>query len=220
MADVAERCLDAFEWGQKEEALRLLPKVHQPQNVKSSHGFTFIHWAAFRGWHDVCQILVEKYHLNPADKNDDEYTPLHFACMEYEAQVMEYLLSLPTVLLAVNDEDIEGQTALDWACSCPYLPMIEKLVREPSVHMPTEHLPSHNFGVLSLFSSRMEWDTEFPIRPSFRVFMAGNSAAGKTTLTTVMVKLTEFLYTSPRLDDLVTEVKTLTAGVCPTPCSG
>ena len=220
MGNVTERCLRAFEDGQ-EDVLKLLPKVDQPQTVKDDGNQTLVHFAAWHGWHSVCRTLVEDYHLNPAEKDDHGLTPLHLACRRGHAQVVKYLLAFPTVLLTVNDEDHIGDSALDRTCAYGHLPVVEILVQEPFVKMPTKNLPSAKFSVLSLLSSRIEWSTQFTMRPYFTVFMAGNSAAGKTTLATAIVNLDPISSSSSsRHCGLVSGVKTLTAGICPTQCSG
>ena len=134
------------------------------------------------------------------------------------ATVVSYLLSLPTVLPTINDKDVYGRSALDLACINEHLPVIKLLLRQPSIIMPTNKLWSRNFDVLSLLSDRMEWSTEFDIEPYSRVFMAGNSGAGKTTLTTAILSLDPRSNVSH--DGQVSGVKTLTAGICPTQCSG
>ena len=224
MADIGQSCLRAFINAERNRTHELLQLVQQPQNLKDDDNRSLLHWAAIHGWHDICQILIEKYHLNATAKTISGYTPLHIACLFGREQVVKHLLSLPTVLPTVNDEDVGGWTALDLACANGQLPVIEMLVREPSVHMPIKRLRNSDFAILSLLSTRMEWSTVFHIRPLFRVFMAGNSAAGKTTLTTAMQSLASSIFTPPQRQQqchgLVTGVKTLTAGVCPTPCSG
>ena len=111
-----------------------------------------------------------------------------------------------------------GWSPLEWACRYEDLSVIEVLVSKPSVHMPN-HLPSDKFPVLSLLSRRMSGSTEFPITPYFPVFMAGNTAAGKSTLTKAMLELDPYNH-SRHGGRMVTGVKTLTAGICPSKCSG
>ena len=113
---------------------------------------------------------------------------------------------------------VVGRSPLEWACRYEHLSVIEVLVSEPSVHMP-DYLPSDKFPVLSLLSRRMSGSTEFPITPYFPVFMAGNTAAGKSTLTKAMLQLTQW-DRSKHGGEMVTGVKTLTAGICPSQCSG
>ena len=219
MADVREQCLRAFIHGDKEVAQQLLARVPDPQTLRESYNRTLVHRAAIHGWHDICQILVEQHHVNPSDKDDHECSPLHCACRNGRAQTVQYLLSLPTVMDTVNDEEhVFGRSALELACGGAHLSVLEVLLREPSVQMPTKRIRSNDFAVLSLLATRIQWSTEFPIQPYSRVFMAGNSAAGKTTLTTALLSLD--IHSPVSHDGLVTGVKTLTAGICPTQCSG
>ena len=224
MADIGLQCLYAFKNGEKTAAMELLSKVQKPEDLKDSRNRTLVHLAAVRGWHDMCQILVEGYHLSPTEKDINGRRPLHHACEHGSAQVVNYLLTLDTVMLTVNDKDGAyggGLSALDRACYHDQLSAIEVLLREPNVQMPKKYLRSDSFSVLSLLSSKIKWSADFPVSPYFRVFMAGNSGAGKSTLTSVMINL-DYMF-SPRPQQrhgLVSGVQTLTAGVCPTRCSG
>ena len=166
----------------------------------------------------MCRLLVEQYKLCPTAKDDGGWSPLHFACFYDSATVVSYLLSLPTVLPTINDEDVFGESALDRACVWKRLPVIKLLLKEPSIILPTNQLPSDKFSILSLFSKRIEWSTEFDIKPYSHVFMAANSGAGKSTLTSSILTLDPSSCISH--DGQESEVKTLTAGICPTQCSG
>ena len=221
MADLREPCRLAFASGRKELALRSLAQGQQPH----PH---VVHWAARHGWHDLCRQLVESYNLSPSDKaaifiGGVMCRPLHLACAYGRVEVVKYLLTLPPVMFTVNERDGDGVgvgawSAIEWACRFEHLPVLELLLNEPSVLMPS-HLHSDDFFVLSLLSRRISWSTEFPVKSYFPIFMAGNTAAGKTTLTTAMLQLTQFSH-SRHGDKMVTGVKTLTAGICPSRCSG
>ena len=215
MEDLRKLCLCAFDDGCKEDALKWLSLLQQPD----PH---LVHLAARNGWHNLCRQLVESYNLSPSDEAqifDDGvmYRPLHLACMEGRVEVVKYLLTLPPVMLTVNECDGGiGGSAIEWACGYDRLSVLELLLNEPSVQMPN-NLHSNNFSVLSLLSRRMSWSTEFSVRPYFPVFMAGNTAAGKTTLTEALLQLTHSLS---RRGMMVSGVKTMTAGICPSQCSG
>ena len=218
MADVRKQCLRAFFNGQKEVARKLLPTVPHPQSLADPGNWTVVHYAAMHGWHDICQLLVEQYNMCPTDKDVYGWSPFHRACWCVSATVVSYLLSLPTVLPTINDGDMNGWSGLDYACYHEHLPVIQILLKEPSIIMTSNKLPSHNFAVLSLLSNRIKWSTKFDIEPYSRVFMAGNSGAGKTTLTTAMLSLDSSSCISHK--GQVAVVKTLTAGICPSKCSG
>ena len=86
MADLSYLCSRAFREGRKEDALRLLAQVQQPD----PH---CVHWAAYYGWHDLCQQLVENYNLSPSDGadiflNGVMYRPLHLACIDGRVEVV------------------------------------------------------------------------------------------------------------------------------------
>ena len=116
MADLGVLCLRAFEDGHKEDALRLLSKVNQPDPK-------LVHWSAMNGWQDVCCQLVENYNLSPSYKAaifgyGVMYMPLHLACEYGRVEVVKYLLTLPSVMLIVNECDGVGvgRSALELAC--------------------------------------------------------------------------------------------------------
>ena len=217
MADLREPCRRAFEDGHKDDALRLLAQVRQPYQ-------DFVHWAAIHGWQDLCQQLVENYNLSPSDGADIfgygfMRRPLHRACINGRVEVVEYLLTLPSVMLTVNEGDGGyGWSALEWACKYEHLSVLELLLSEPSIHMPT-NLLSDNFDILSFLSRRISWRSEFSVMSYFHVFMVGNTAAGKTTLTEAMLQLADDSR-SRHGGKMVSDVKTLTAEICPSQCSG
>ena len=220
MADVSEKCLLAFKYGDKNKVIELLPKMQQPQNTT----FRFLDWgscalvhlAAFHGWDDMCQILVETYHCDPTAKNDEQRSPLHLACRYDHVRVVDYLLRLPNVTRTINDNDIDGHTPLYYACKYAHFEVLEALLRVPSIAIPTEDLTYFKFSVVSVLASRRDWwKTECFILPYFNIFMTGNSGSGKSTLATLLVELTQGI---PSQHGKVSGVKTLTAGVCHMQC--
>ena len=91
-----EECLDAFRYGKKEEALKLLPKLSNPETVIDSYwdSSTLMHHAARHGWGDVCKLLVEKYNCEPTAVNYRHWSPLHFACWGGKENLVKYLITL------------------------------------------------------------------------------------------------------------------------------
>ena len=229
MTDVEKKCLRAFENGEKEKAARLLTEVEHPQRIKDGFGQSLVHFAAKNGWQDICKLSIEHYHCGAADEDAGGKRPLHCACAYGQVGVVNYLIKHPTVITTANDKSdwlflVSGVcvgNALDMACSKGHLPVVKELLKLPYIRMPTDHLYSNKFAVLSLLNSKMEPSAEFPVRPRFPVFMTGNSGAGKTTLTTAMQQLSYdiLLDSSHPIDKgMVSGIKPLTAGICPATC--
>ena len=70
------RCYDAFNYGRRDEALRLLKQIEDPHTVKSNNNFTVLHCAAYHGWLDVVEVLINDHQFDPDCKDDDGNTPL------------------------------------------------------------------------------------------------------------------------------------------------
>ena len=229
MADLREQCVHAFRHGDKEIAQQLLPKLSQPYMIVDydSWDMSLIHHAAKHGWDDICQILVEEYDCDPLVFDREGAYPLHWACAVGSVPTVEYLLLLDDVLMRVNDKDVNGDTPLHSACAFARLPVIEFLLSQPDVSItetdnhgrtPIERLTKFNYAVLAEFSKRgMDGDTDIFVQPYFNVFMAGNTEAGKSTLTATMEELAQEI---PSQHGHVSGIKSHTAGVSPTQCTG
>ena len=92
-----EQLLTAFRQrtANKETALTLLPRVHQPQRIRDV-GYsnrTLLHWAGWNGWLDVVQVLLTEYHFDPLAEDDDGETVLHKACYFGYTEIARYLIT-------------------------------------------------------------------------------------------------------------------------------
>ena len=80
----ADQLLDAFRYpGNQQEAIRLLsafPDQSAIKNIKSSSSIYLIHRAARRGWTELVELLVTKYHCDPNCTDNGGLTSLHLAC--------------------------------------------------------------------------------------------------------------------------------------------
>ena len=236
-----EECLDAFESGKKEQALKLLPKLSNPETVRVSctymllfctgmckmkiSDWTLLHQAAWYGWEDVCKLLVEKYNCDPTAVDDHGTRPLHVACRSGSETSVKYLITLPSVLRRINDNDTNGRTPLHWACLGSHHSVIEILLETNAVKMTEEDedgrttlkvMSNYTYGVLNKFTNKIDWSTQLPVKSFFSVFLVGNSGAGKSTLAAAMLELTM----SPTQHGRISNVKELTAGIVPTQCQG
>ena len=225
-----KECLDAFFTGNKEEVLKLLPKLHSPETVVDSRdpwkGCTLLHYAACNGWEDVCKLLVERCKCDPTSVNHFGDRPLHMACRLGKGAVVKYLISLPSVLRGINAKNVLGTSPLHWACICNHYGVIEILLESNSVnlteennqkHTPLEYLFKDGYSALSRVADKIDWSTQVSVKSFFSVFLVGNSAAGKSTLVAAMLELTRY---TPTQHGLISNVEELTAGVVPTQCRG
>ena len=89
--EVDTKCYDAFNYGRREEALRLLKQVKDPHTVKSENNFTILHCAAYHGWLDVVKELINDHQFVPDCEDDDGNTPLSKARSNGKQSVVEYL---------------------------------------------------------------------------------------------------------------------------------
>ena len=229
-----KECLDAFLYGSREVALKLLPKLSNPETVIDScnSGIKLIHLAALRGWGDVCKLLVEEYNCEPTAVDDEGRNPLHVACRYGIEESVKYLVTLPSVLRRINDKDpLNGYTPLHFACMWGVVngsgSVIEILIETDAVNItqedkygytPMEILSKHPYDVLTKVSNIIDWSTQLPCsQVLFSVFLIGNSGAGKTTLAAAMLELTRY---APTQHGQVSNVEELTAGIVPTQSRG
>ena len=227
-----EECLDAFQFGKKEEALKLLPKLSNPRTVRDSRsffsGFTLVHHAAWNGWGDVCKLLVEEYNCEPTALDDHWRSPLHIACWRGSEKSVNYLVTLPSVLRRINDNDATRHyTPLHWACEWNHDDSVIKILLETNAvninevdkagRTPLEVLSNYTYGLLNRVASKIDWSTQLPVESFFSVFLVGNSGAGKSTLAAAMLELSHY---APTQHGQISNVEELTAGIVPTQCRG
>ena len=228
---MVEECYDAFRSGRKEEALKLLQKLSNPQTVINSRyscaGTILIHAVARRGWEDVCKVLAEEYNYEPTAVDDCGRSPLHIACEYGNEELVKYLVTLPSVLRRINDKDRLGRTPLHHACQTSTASsVIETLLETNAVNIsevdkdgltPWEMVSHDTYGVLSKFANKIDWSTQLPVKSFFSVFLVGNSGVGKSTLAAAMQELTRSFQTQ---NGRISNVEELTAGIVPTQCRG
>merc|ERR1712232_236868 len=109
--------LKAMADGRQGEVLALAsfsgwPFVNQ---VDPKLGRTLLHWAAAKGWQDVCAAMLERHEFILPDAFDkDRATALHLAAAHGNIECVEVLLAAPR-FTAVNARDICDRTALHLA---------------------------------------------------------------------------------------------------------
>ena len=86
-----KKCYDAFNYGRREEALRLLKQVKDPHTVMSNNNFTLLHCAAYHGWLPVVKQLINDHDFDPDCQDNDGNTPLSKARSNRKQPVVDYL---------------------------------------------------------------------------------------------------------------------------------
>ena len=160
----------------------LIREEHCNPSCRDNGGNAPLHSACRYGHLNIARYLIREEHCNPSCENNNADTPLHYACLHNHAHIVQYLLS--TGRVNPLTENKLGDTALIWA--------------------------SVKYDLIKLFQPFKECRTAFPVHTFTKVILTGDSGAGKTTITEVIVRLARSTAV-----ECVTDVKRLTAGIVP-----
>ena len=160
----------------------LIREEHCNPSCENNGGNTPLHNACLGGHLNIAQYLIREEHCNPSCENNDGYTPLHYACGNNHAHIVQYLLSTGRVNPLTKNK--YGATALYWA--------------------------SGKFDIIKLFEPFEECRTAFPVHTFTKLILTGDSGAGKTTTTELIVRLA-----SSTAVECVADVQRYTAGIVP-----
>ena len=130
---------------------------------------------------NIAQYLIREEHCNPSCEDNIGYTPLHSACIRDHAHIVQYLLSTGRVNPLTKNQ--EWHTALSLAS---------------------------DYDIIKLFQPFEECRTAFPVHTFTKLILTGDSGAGKTTITELIVRLA-----SSTAVECVADVQRLTAGIVP-----
>ena len=108
-----DKCLAAFRFNNKEEALSLLQLVKDPRKVKDSRGWTLLHCAAAHGWTDIVELLITKYNCDVNYGTVYNYTPVYAASAYGHLDVIKCLYNNGKCDLFIKNDS--GDTPLDTA---------------------------------------------------------------------------------------------------------
>ena len=173
---------DACNNGNLNIAQYLIREEHCNPSCESNDGETPLHYACTNGHLNIAQYLIREEHCNPSCENKYGDTPLHYACLNNHAHIVQYLLSTGRVNPLTETKD--GYTALSYA--------------------------SLKYDIIKLFEPFEECRTAFPVHTFTKLILTGDSGAGKTTITELIVRLA-----SSTAVECVADVQRLTAGIVP-----
>ena len=160
----------------------LIREEHCNPSCENNGGNTPLHYACSNGHLNIAQYLIREEHCNPSCENKYGCTPLHIACIWDQAHIVQYLLSTGRVNPLTKDKD--GRTALSCA--------------------------SGKYDIIKLFEPFEECRTAFPVHTFTKLILTGDSGAGKTTITELIVCLA-----SSTAVECVADVQRYTAGIVP-----
>ena len=173
---------DACITGHLNIAQYLIREEHCNPSCENNNGDTPLHNACDNGNLNIAQYLIREEHCNPSCENNNGYTPLHNACFSNHAHFVQYLLSTGRVNPLTKNK--YGLTALSYALN--------------------------NYDIIKLFEPFEECRTAFPVHTFTKLILTGDSGAGKTTITELIVRLA-----SSTAVECVADVQRLTAGIVP-----
>ncbi|KAG8178985.1 hypothetical protein JTE90_012498 [Oedothorax gibbosus] len=117
-------------------------------NVKSDANVTPLHYASWKGYDDIVNILL-KYKANPNIKGKSGCTPLHYACKYNHINIVKSLLLNKA---AYNESCCNGKSALSFAT----YPEITKLLR--LINESFQNVQNGNIEVVSLLNNMKDKD--------------------------------------------------------------
>ena len=160
----------------------LIREEHCNPSCENNDGKTPLHYACINGRLNIAQYLIREEHCNPSCEDNVDTTPLHYACLQGHAHIVQYLLSTGRVNPLTKKK--YGDTALSYASS--------------------------SYDIIKLFEPFEECRTAFPVHTFTKLILTGDSGAGKTTITELIVHLA-----SSTAVECVADVQRYTAGIVP-----
>ena len=123
---ITDQCVDAFVYGNKQDAERLLPRLEQPAairttglhkqyNMQYTEKISLLHLAAHHGWMDIIIDLITKYKCDTNCKDSHGHTPLHYAACKNQLLVVRYFINEERCNLMTRDK--ADSTLLHLACN-------------------------------------------------------------------------------------------------------
>ena len=206
----------ACRYGHLNIAQYLIREEHCNPSCENKYGTTPLHYACRYGHLNIAQYLIREEHCNPSCKNNDGYTPLHYACRYGHLNIAQYLIREEHC--NPSCEDKYGETPLHIACTNDHAHIVQYLLSTGRVNPLTKNefgetalsYASGKYDIIKLFEPFEECRTAFPVHTFTKLILTGDSGAGKTTITELIVRLA-----SSTAVECVADVQRYTAGIVP-----
>ena len=194
----------------------LIREEHCNPSCEGNNGDTPLHYACRHGNLNIAQYLIREEHCNPSCEGNNGDTPLHYACRYGNLNIAQYLIREEHC--NPSCEDNNGITPLHIACLNNHAHIVQYLLSTGRVNPLTKtklgltalSIASGKYDLIKLFQPFEECRTAFPVHTFTKLILTGDSGAGKTTITELIVRLA-----SSTAVECVDDVQRLTAGIVP-----
>ena len=193
----------------------LIREEHCNPSCENKYGDTSLHYACHYGHLNIAQYLIREEHCNPSCENNDGSTPLHYACSNGNLNIAQYLIREEHC--NPSCENNYGDTPLHNACIYDHAHIVQYLLSTGRVNPLTENklgrtalYYASDYDIIKLFQPFEECRTAFPVHTFTKLILTGDSGAGKTTITELIIRLA-----SSTAVECVADVQRLTAGIVP-----
>ena len=194
----------------------LIREKHCNPSCENKYGYTPLHYACDNGHLNIAQYLIREEHCNPSCEDNNGRTPLHYAGISGHLNIAQYLIREEHCNPSCVDND--GRTPLHYACISDHAHIVQYLLSTGRVNPLTKNksgdtalsISSRNYDLLKLFEPFEECRTAFPVHTFAKLILTGDSGAGKTTITELIVCLA-----SSTSVECVADVQHYTAGIVP-----
>ena len=130
------KCVESFKYGYKQDAERLLPRLQQPADIRTTalhvwwyiEQISLLHLAAQQGWMDIIIDLITKYKCDTNCKDSHGCTPLHYAVTNNHLEVVRYFINEQHCDPMTRDND--GNTPLHYAVIDDHLEVVRYFINE------------------------------------------------------------------------------------------
>ena len=194
----------------------LVREGHCNPSCGNNNGDIPLHHACSNGHINIVQYLIREENCNPSCENSDGWTPLHYACIDGHLDIAQYLIREEHCNPSCEDKN--GKTPLHYACQSDHAHIVEYLLSTGRVNPLSETKSGFNalfyasgkYDIIKLFEPFEECRTAYPVHTFTKLILTGDSGAGKTTITELIVRLA-----SSTAVECVADVQRCTAGIIP-----
>ena len=195
----------------------LINEVQCNPSCRTNSDNTLLHYACSNGHLKIAQYLIREAHCNTSCVNNDGLTPLHYACNYGHLNIVQYLIREAHCNPSCVDNN--GNTPLHHACTYCHAHVVKYLLSTGRVNPLAENRSGHtamyyteSFEIIKLFQPFVECRTAYPVHTFTKLILTGDSGAGKTSLTELIVRLATHSSTAI---ECVADVQCFTAGIVP-----